>query len=319
MRRRDRLPPGERPLAGVRVLDLTRVIAGPVCGRVLAAHGADVLLVTAAHLPQMGSLVIDSGRGKRSTFIDLRQPSGRDAFAGSCAARIFSFRAIVRARCRPGVSARSRRRERAPASSTYRSAPTATRARGRPRRGFDSLVQNANGINDAEATAAGASQAKASTLPGARSRHRLPHGVWRDDGAGPGEQPRAEAGTCGSRWPRPANGFAASGGCQTALHARTPASMDVHDRLEECDFGFGRLTAVRHAAVMAETPPRWDRPAVPLGAHAPAWTPARTALKLRGELHVFEVARLVVDADARRRDPAREFAGLAHRLHQTRR
>ena len=39
--------------SGVRVLDLTRVIAGPVCGRTLAAHGADVLLVTAAHLPQM--------------------------------------------------------------------------------------------------------------------------------------------------------------------------------------------------------------------------------------------------------------------------
>src|SRR5262249_41931679 len=65
---------GARPLEGVRVLDLTRVIAGPVCGRTLAAHGADVLLVTAAHLPQMMPLVIDSGRGKLSTAIDLRAP-----------------------------------------------------------------------------------------------------------------------------------------------------------------------------------------------------------------------------------------------------
>src|SRR5436305_15114496 len=72
------LPAVERPLGGVRVLDLTRVIAGPVCGRTLAAHGADVLLVTAAHLPQMMPLVIDNGRGKLSTFIDLRQPSGRE-------------------------------------------------------------------------------------------------------------------------------------------------------------------------------------------------------------------------------------------------
>ena len=35
--------------------------------------------------------------------------------------------------------------------------------------------------------------------------------------------------------------------------------------------GFGRLTAVRHAAVMSETPPRWARPSAPLGTHAPAW------------------------------------------------
>ena len=49
------LPPGERPVSGVKVLDLTRVIAGPVCGRTLAAHGADVLNITAAHLARHAS------------------------------------------------------------------------------------------------------------------------------------------------------------------------------------------------------------------------------------------------------------------------
>src|SRR5215471_6480640 len=73
------LPAADRPLAGVKVLDLTRIIAGPVCGRTLAAHGADVLLITASHLPSLEPLVIDTGRGKLSASLDLRQASGREA------------------------------------------------------------------------------------------------------------------------------------------------------------------------------------------------------------------------------------------------
>src|SRR4029079_9039074 len=76
------LPAGDRPLAGVKVLDLTRVIAGPVCGRTLAAHGADVLNMTAAHLPAMEALVIDTGRGKLTAQIDLREAAGRETLAG---------------------------------------------------------------------------------------------------------------------------------------------------------------------------------------------------------------------------------------------
>ena len=50
-----------------------------------------------------------------------------------------------------------------------------------------------------------------------------------------------------------------------------PDFDEVRDRLEDSASGFGRLTAVRHAAVMSETPPRWARPSVPLGTHAPVW------------------------------------------------
>jgi len=49
---------GSRPLGGVRALDLTRVLAGPACGKVLAAHGADVLLVNSPILPNAGPFVL---------------------------------------------------------------------------------------------------------------------------------------------------------------------------------------------------------------------------------------------------------------------
>src|SRR6187399_1276716 len=154
------LPAGESPLSGVRVLDLTRVIAGPVCGRTLAVHGADVMLVTAAHLPQMMPLVIDNGRGKLSTFIDLRETSGRETLNGLARdADIFvqgyrrgavkgnSFGPEDVARLRPGIVYVS-------LCAYGHEGPWANR------RGFDSLVQNANGINHAEAEAAGSTQPK---------------------------------------------------------------------------------------------------------------------------------------------------------------
>ncbi len=65
------LPSATRPLEGVRTLDLTRILAGPIAGRTLAEHGADVLMVTAAHLPQVAEHVRDTSHGKRSCFLDF--------------------------------------------------------------------------------------------------------------------------------------------------------------------------------------------------------------------------------------------------------
>jgi crotonobetainyl-CoA:carnitine CoA-transferase CaiB-like acyl-CoA transferase len=58
-------------LDGLRVLDLTRVLAGPTCGRTLALFGADVLRVGAARLPSIEPFVVDTGAGKRNAFLDL--------------------------------------------------------------------------------------------------------------------------------------------------------------------------------------------------------------------------------------------------------
>ena len=70
----EKLPDGDRPLSRIRVLDLTRILAGPTCARTLAEHGADVLKITAKHLPNLGYQEYDTGHGKFSAHLDLRQP-----------------------------------------------------------------------------------------------------------------------------------------------------------------------------------------------------------------------------------------------------
>ena len=62
---------GLRPLGGVRALDLTRVLAGPTCGRTLASHGADVLLINKEGMPNVPAFVLDTSHGKRSAHLDL--------------------------------------------------------------------------------------------------------------------------------------------------------------------------------------------------------------------------------------------------------
>ena len=171
-----------RPLTDIRVLDLTRIIAGPVCGRALAAYGADVMLVNSPNLPNIDN-IIDTSRGKLSVFADLDTADGRIALGnllrsahvfvqgyrpGAMAAQGFGPQDA--ARIRPGIVYVS-------LSAYGEHGPWARR------RGFDSLVQTASGFNHAEAQAAGQpTPAAAHADPG--PRFRLSDGLRRAGRAG---------------------------------------------------------------------------------------------------------------------------------------
>src|SRR3981189_879770 len=146
-------PKGDRPLAGLRVLDLSRVIAGPVAGRTLAVHGADVLLISGPDLPAIPWLTIDTGRGKLSSFVELKSEQGRGVLRDLLAhADIFSqgyrpralaslgFAPQDAARISPGIIFVS-------LSAYGHAGPWAER------RGFDSLGQTATGFNHAQGQA----------------------------------------------------------------------------------------------------------------------------------------------------------------------
>src|SRR5437867_3077146 len=236
------LPTAPRPLAGVRVLDLTRIIAGPVCGRTLAAHGADVLLVTASHLPAIEPLVIDTGRGKLSCQIDLRDAAGQSTLRGLLrdtdvfiqgyrpgALQSLGFGPEEVAQLRPGIVYVS-------LSAYSHVGPWADR------RGFDSLVQTASGFNEAEARAAGTDQPR--PLPAQALDHAA--GYLMAFGAitalahrcteGGSWHVRASLAQTG-KWLR------RLGRIEHGLSCGETSFDDIQDLLEEQDSGFGRLTA----------------------------------------------------------------------------
>jgi crotonobetainyl-CoA:carnitine CoA-transferase CaiB-like acyl-CoA transferase len=153
---RRRLPePGPRPLAGLRVLDLTRVIAGPVCGRVLAGHGAEVLAVGAEHLPTFPPLVVDTGFGKRSCHLDLRRPADRatlERLAGEADVFVQGYRPGALAGLGFGAEELACRH---PGLVVVNVSAYGAEGPWGGRRGFDSLVQMVSGIAAEGAAAAG--------------------------------------------------------------------------------------------------------------------------------------------------------------------
>jgi crotonobetainyl-CoA:carnitine CoA-transferase CaiB-like acyl-CoA transferase len=141
-----------KPAAGVRVLDFTRVIAGPVCARYLGALGADVLRLDPPDLPdfepgQPGDTLL----GKRSAFLDLGGQLGArrlDALLADADVVLLGYR--------PGALARfglvpEELAARHPGLVVMELAAWGHTGPWRERRGFDSIVQAASGIAAIEA------------------------------------------------------------------------------------------------------------------------------------------------------------------------
>ena len=264
-------PKGDRPLAGLRVLDLSRVIAGPVAGRTLAAHGADVLLVSGPELPAIPWLTIDTGRGKLTTFIELKSEAGRaqmrellkdaDIFSQGYRPRALAalgFSPEEAAQINPGIVYVT-------LSAYGHAGPWAER------RGFDSLVQTATGFNHAEGRAAGIDGPK--ELPAQMLDHAT--GYLMAFGAMMAKARQArEGGSWHVRVSLAQTGrwLWSLGRIEGGLNTPDLASEAVHAAfMEMVSSGFGTLRAVRHSAVLSRTPAQWSRPAMPLGGHPPQW------------------------------------------------
>lgn len=263
-------PGGDRPLSGVRVLDLSRVIAGPVAGRTLAVHGADVLLISGPDLPAIPWLTIDTGRGKLTSFVELKSEQGRDVLRDLLAeADIFSQgyrpRAIAGLGFSPEQAAKINPGIVYVTLSAYGHAgPWAER------RGFDSLVQTATGFNHAEGQAAGIDGPK--ELPAQMLDHAT--GYFMAFGA---MMAKARQSREGGSWhvrvslAQTGRWLWNLGRIEGGLNTVDLRGDAVMPCIEEVASGFGTLHSVKHAALLSKTPAFWSRPAMPLGSHPPVW------------------------------------------------
>lgn len=261
--------PGNQPMSGYRVLDLTRIIAGPVCGRTLAVHGADVMRIAGPHLPFVPVLVMDAGRGKRSAYLDFRQDEDKQRLRDLLGdANVFvqgyrpgaiagqGFDPVAVAQLRPGIVYVS-------LCAWGYSGPWADR------RGYDSLVQTASGINLAESEAAGES------TPGELPCQALDHasGYLMAFGAMRAlERQRTEGGSWHVRVSLARTGRWIQNAGRIPDGHRDHAKIDPAQYLQTEHSGFGELTYVSHAAKLDATPPRWRYPSTPLGVHKPDWS-----------------------------------------------
>ena len=264
------LPDGDRPLSGVRVLDLTRVIAGPTCARTLAEHGADVLKITRIGLADSGQMDLDTGIGKLSARLDLRERDqhaklldlvrtadvfGQSYRPGTLAARGFGPEAL--AELRPGIVYVT-------LSAWGHEGPW------RNRRGYDTVVQSATGLAEASGDAKGPRLLPVSAIDYvggnlmafgtmvALARRATEGGSW---------LVRASLAQTG-RW------IVQRGVLPPDAWRDTPEDLpeDVVGKLcTEVDAPDGRIRYLAPIVQMSETPARWDRPPVQLGYHPAAW------------------------------------------------
>jgi crotonobetainyl-CoA:carnitine CoA-transferase CaiB-like acyl-CoA transferase len=275
------LPPGNRPLSGVRVLDLTRVRAGPTCARTLAEHGADVLKITGAHLPNLGYQEFDTGHGKLSAQLDLREQKDVDTLRGLVReADVFSQgyrpgtlgnRGLTPeelAAIRPGLVYVS-------LCAFSHAGPWASR------RGFDTVVQTVSGITSRQAEVVPGKTPGPQFYPVSAIDYCT--GYLMAFGAMEALRRRAEVG--GSWLVRislaQVGKWIVDLGEVPESAARDAPAEFTPDELERwsmvTDTPSGRLRHLKPVVQLSETPPYWARPSVPLGYHQPVWPPRGAA------------------------------------------
>lgn len=259
-----------RPLEGVRVLDFTRVLAGPTVGRTLAAHGAEVLRVHGPHLPFIPPFATDTGHGKRSTRLDLRQADDlRRAKVLLKDAHVVTLGYRKGALSRFGLDAEQIAAERPGAivvsvNAYGHAGPWANRG------GWEQLAQSATGIAHEQGRSVGDTGVPA-LLPAAATDYLTGHlgalGALRALECQAREGGSYEVRVSLSRTAMWLQSLARVDGQASGVDPGALAQAMVTTPIEG-----GSLRHLGPVLEMSETPPRWTCTTAGFGADEPVWT-----------------------------------------------
>jgi crotonobetainyl-CoA:carnitine CoA-transferase CaiB-like acyl-CoA transferase len=260
---------GDAPLSGVRVLDLTRVLAGPTCARTLAQYGADILHVAGPGLPFAAAFVADTSHGKLSSFVDLRKEDGRAALGDLIKdADVFSqgfrvgalermgFGPLQLAALRPGL--------------IYVSINAYGHEggwRGRP--GWEQLAQTVTGMAHVHGGEAGPQLQPAAVCDyttGFLAAFGALVALHRRALYGGSYMVRVSLSQTGM-WVR---GLGIAG--PDRIDANVPIEgEEIRSYVTRSETGYGPMSHLRPAVRMSATPPQWKRPTRPLGSDLAVW------------------------------------------------
>ncbi|KAK5072442.1 hypothetical protein LTS08_008072 [Lithohypha guttulata] len=266
----------DKCLRGIKVLEMSRVIAAPLAGKTLAVHGADVLWITSPELPDLPALDRDFARGKRTAQLNIDKPEDKarlqslvanaDVFIqgfrpGSLAARGLSPDALAAQNPQGIICANM--------SAYGPDGPWSDK------RGFDSLVQTCSGMNVSEAEHYGAGEAARPTPCQALDHtggYFLAAGIIAAlyKRATEGGSYKVDVSLAGvMKYLRSLGQFPGKSGFECK---DINSSTEVADEyMETRKSGFGVMRSVKHSATIDGMQVGWDHMPKPLGSDEPRW------------------------------------------------
>ncbi|KAF5962466.1 hypothetical protein FBULB1_14145 [Fusarium bulbicola] len=271
-----RMQPGNlKCLQGLRVVEMSRVIAAPLCGKTLAAHGAEVIWVTSPTLPDLPRVDREFGRGKKTVQLDIHNSEDRKQLLNllkDCDVFVQGYR--------PGSLAshglsQDHLRKMNPTIIVANMSAFGPEGPWSGRRGFDSLVQTCSGMNISEAEHAGKGEAARPTacqaldhsggymLAGgvmAAVYHRaVKGGSWRVDVSLAGMM----------KYLRSLGQYPGASGFEARDFDKPEDVPDEYFEIQET--GFGTMKSIKHSATIEGLEVGWDIMPKPLGSDKPAW------------------------------------------------